>query len=391
MKILNISHNDLDGVTCTIITKLLFGDKAEIRNVSNMPAAEMNAMYAEILEKADEYDQVFITDLSVPPKSAELMDKYNQENRPTFYICDHHKSNIENKRYDMAYILSDDKSETDLPECGASIYRNVLDVLICESHEWFSVFDPDMDFVEHIDYIHGSGVGKTLDRFIELVRLWDTYQWEDIENKELGLEAKLLNDLYSHTNQEYLYDMILCEPTAPVACTHSVIPIDTCNLLGAMKESTVKRVASRIRNTAKILRLEEIPQIPERYYITSYNESPNELTNSGAYSLLLITGNEYAGNVREAIDYIYASDKSLPEGWPERRIDVFMIWDIDKGSFQIRVSNDNDCNFDGCEFAKFYGGGGHNKASGVTYNRLDDPNINPNVKELCNTFKKYIF
>ena len=53
MKFLNISHADLDGIACSIISKLVFGDNIQCINMGNDSAGKMNNFYAKVIEEAD--------------------------------------------------------------------------------------------------------------------------------------------------------------------------------------------------------------------------------------------------------------------------------------------------------------------------------------------------
>ena len=356
MKFLNISHADLDGIACSIISKLVFGDNIQCINMGNDSAGKMNNFYAKVIEEADEYDTIFITDLSVPPKSAQLMDEYNKaKKRNVFYICDHHKSALDefDCEYDWRYILADDKSETEFPHCGASIYWDVLEALL-DDGRFYSTFNDIDDLTTLVDTNTSTGTAEKLKKFIELTRLWDTYQWTDIENKELAYEAVLLNDVYNTTSMEYIYSLITgtsAGNTEYVLCTNTVLPLNVTNMANRMRINRERIQSKRVEKFGIHYYLVKIDNEfnlihPDVLLDGRYNENEK-------YKTLIMIGSDNVADTKTVTEALF----------PE--VEVVIVWDIAARKIQFRVSDNSK--FDAKEFCLNRGGGGHIKAAGITY------------------------
>ncbi|MEZ0116230.1 UNVERIFIED_ORG: oligoribonuclease NrnB/cAMP/cGMP phosphodiesterase (DHH superfamily) [Heyndrickxia coagulans] len=159
-----LTHNDLDGLGCGILARLAFGKDIEIQYNS---VSGLNTQVEAFLKKEHKEDMLWITDLSVNEKNAQLLDAYAAQGGKVKLI-DHHKS---------ALHLND--------------------------HEWASVQveeDGKQASATSLFYRYLQAEGKisatgAVDAFVELVRQMDTWEWERNGN----MQAKKLNDLF------YLY------------------------------------------------------------------------------------------------------------------------------------------------------------------------------------------
>lgn len=160
------SHNDLDGVGCGILAKCAFGEEVEIRYNS---VTGINVQVGKYLDRnADQRnpeDKLFITDLTVNHDVEQRLHQYVQEGGKV-QLLDHHKTAMHFNDYGWAQV---DVHHTDGRTSSAT---SLL-----------------------YDYMIEHGILErtvVMDQFVELIRLYDTWEWE-AENK---VQAKRLNDLF---------------------------------------------------------------------------------------------------------------------------------------------------------------------------------------------------
>lgn len=160
------SHNDLDGVGCGILAKCAFGENIDIRYNS---VSGINVQVDKYLNRNTEQrnpdDMLFITDLTVNKDLEQRLDQYVQEGGKV-QLLDHHKTAEHFNNYEWAQV---DVHHTDGRTSSATslLYEYLI----------------EHGMLERTD---------TMDQFVELVRLYDTWEWE-AENK---VQAKRLNDLF---------------------------------------------------------------------------------------------------------------------------------------------------------------------------------------------------
>lgn len=156
------THNDLDGVGCGIVAKLAFNGNVDVRYNSVMG---LDFQVARFLEKPKKDDFLFITDLSVNEKNEKELDEYVKKGGKV-QLIDHHKTAVHFNDYSWADV----KVEY---EDGRLASATSL-------------------FYEHLKSEGLINPTKQLDDFVELVRQYDTWEWDQNDNKE----AKRLNDLF---------------------------------------------------------------------------------------------------------------------------------------------------------------------------------------------------
>lgn len=157
-----LSHNDLDGVGCGILAKLAFGKKVNIRYNS---VGGLDREVARFLENHNNETALIITDLSVNEENEMKLEEYYQ-NGGQVTLIDHHKTALHLNQYDWGYVKVEDESGN-LNSATSLFYQYLV-------HNGLLVAKP------------------TIEEFVELVRLYDTWEWEENEN----LQAKRLNALF---------------------------------------------------------------------------------------------------------------------------------------------------------------------------------------------------
>lgn len=165
--VLNWTHNDLDGISCSVLVKKLFTKvDTEICTYS-----DINIRMEEFLNKYAEdkvipnYDLILITDIYVSDIIADRLNQFSDETGIQLLMLDHHSDTNLNP-YPWAIVYT---SLGDVKTCGATM---IYDYFI-KANELFLETEED-DIAE----------------FVELVRLYDTWEWSPI-NK---WEAKRLSD-----------------------------------------------------------------------------------------------------------------------------------------------------------------------------------------------------
>ncbi|WP_047986052.1 DHH family phosphoesterase [Ornithinibacillus californiensis] len=157
-----LSHNDLEGVSCGILAKLAFGKQVNIRYNS---VGGLDREVAWFLEKKDKDTFLFITDLSVNEENEKQLDLFHQ-NGGNLQLIDHHKTALHFNEYAWGYVEVSN-------EAG---YLNSATSLFYEYLVQQGYLTPKPAITE----------------FVELVRQYDTWEWEINEN----YEAQRLNALF---------------------------------------------------------------------------------------------------------------------------------------------------------------------------------------------------
>jgi oligoribonuclease NrnB/cAMP/cGMP phosphodiesterase (DHH superfamily) len=171
-KIKLFTHTDLDGVGCAVVGKVVFGCNLDIEYCS---VKDVNEKVEQFLALTDlkEYSNVFITDLSVNEKVAEIID-YKSKHTDliiSFKLLDHHKTALWLNKYDWATV----ESERILP--------GEENLILSGTTLFFEDMNDRFNLLKHLTALNG---------FVDAVRLYDTWEW-----KRLNLEfPKALNDIY---------------------------------------------------------------------------------------------------------------------------------------------------------------------------------------------------
>ncbi len=165
-KYLLISHvADEDGITPVILSKLVF------KNI-NFVLTEPKDVDKSYLDNVDNYDFVYITDLSVSPELALKINEDEKLKNKTL-IFDHHKSALELNKYDYVTVIDERNGKK---ESATSIFYEYL----CS--------------ISSNDILHKNST-KGL---VEQVRIIDTYDFKTEDDKK----AHNLDLLFSILDRE---------------------------------------------------------------------------------------------------------------------------------------------------------------------------------------------
>ncbi|CAM5219215.1 Oligoribonuclease NrnB/cAMP/cGMP phosphodiesterase (DHH superfamily) OS=Ureibacillus acetophenoni OX=614649 GN=SAMN05877842_108131 PE=4 SV=1 [Ureibacillus acetophenoni] len=157
-----LSHNDLDGVGCGILAKLAFGQDVKVRYNS---IAFLNREIEYFLENDNPDTFLFITDLSPNEQNEKKLQQFYEANG-NVKLIDHHKTALHLNDYEWGYVLVE-------AEDGRLTSATSL-------------------FYEYLVTNNFLVENEAISEFVELVRQYDTWEWEKNENHK----AHSLNSLF---------------------------------------------------------------------------------------------------------------------------------------------------------------------------------------------------
>ena len=280
------SHNDLDGVGCGIVAKLAWGNEVK---VSYNSIARLNYQVAHFLENATGTDTLIITDLSVNEENEKKINQYVATGGKALLI-DHHKSALHLNEHAWASITVE-QEDGKLTSATSLLYDDLAKKGMLTKT-------------------------KSADEFVELVRQYDTWEWDANQN----FTAKKLNDLFFMISIDEFEAKILTKLTTGEPFQFDEIE----SKLLDVEESRVTRYINRKkREVYQVVIGEHLAGIvhAENYHSELGNELSKEFTH---------------------LDYIA----------------IVMV-----GSKRISLRTIHE-DVDVSEIAALYDGGGHRKASG---------------------------
>ena len=157
-----LSHNDLDGVGCGILAKLAFGKEIKVRYNS---VSGLDREVEWFLENDDQDTFLFITDLSVNAENEVRLEQFYQDGGKV-QLLDHHKTALHFNEYNWAQVTVEEE-EGKLASATSLLYEYLT------SHHLLEPTD-------------------AITEFVELVRQYDTWEWEKNNNDR----AQRLNALF---------------------------------------------------------------------------------------------------------------------------------------------------------------------------------------------------
>jgi len=285
-----LSHNDLDGIGCGILAKLAFGKDVKVRYNS---VASLDREVAWFLENDDKNTFLFITDLSVNKENEKRLDDFYKGGGKVQFL-DHHKTALHFDEYEWGKVVVKD-DEGKLTSATSLFYEYLVE------HQLIKPSD-------------------AIAEFVELVRQYDTWEWEKNDNQE----AQRLNALFFLVSIEEFEDKMLNRLETNEHFRFDEFEVKILD----MEEHKIERYIRRKRREIVQLQIGEL--FAGIVYAESYHsELGNEL------------GKEYP------------------------HLDYIAILNIGGKRLGFRTIHDH---VDVSEVASQYGGGGHAKASGCSLN-----------------------
>ncbi|KIL49327.1 DHH family phosphoesterase [Jeotgalibacillus soli] len=157
-----LSHSDLDGVGCGILAKLAFENQVKVRYNS---ISSLNHEVESFLEKNDKNTFLFITDLAVNEENEKKLNEYYQTGGK-LQLIDHHQTALHFNDYDWGHVVVK-RDEGTLTSATSLFYEYLIN---------HNLLAPS----------------SSINEFVELVRQYDTWEWEKRNNRE----AQRLNSLF---------------------------------------------------------------------------------------------------------------------------------------------------------------------------------------------------
>jgi len=298
-KNLLITDSDLDGIGCAVLMEIFFKSKyIQFCNPTNIDEFIIKIFQNQDIHK---YENVFITDLSVSEINAKCLDMHNiNSEREKTKLYDHHKTAEWLNDYSWANVnVTIDGIR---PTCGTRIFWDMI---------WNNKID---GIIEHDDLVM-----QKCHRFVELVRLYDTFEWKN--DSVLGSDALDLNYLFKvYDRDEFINKMV----------STILDPIQT-SILSQEDRGIIKCVHMKkdkyFKNKMK------------RIQLVKYED----------YTVAVLYAEEY---VSELGNHICETNDN---------IDFAALILVDEEQVSLRSTKDD---VDVSEIARKFGGGGHKHAAG---------------------------
>ena len=314
-KTIIFSHeSDIDGLGSIILGRIAFGeiDYVLVPNINTL-----ETRFREMLESGelDKYENIYVTDLTLYNPSADIV-----KNNPTLskkvIVFDHHKSAINDgyDKYDFMRIVEEDSYGR--KRCGTELFY---------------------EFLLSTDVIEGN---EALDKFVELTRLEDTWEWK--KNKDSGEKAHDLAILFNIVGiDEYINRMYskLAENTEDFDLD------DKETAMVKQRKDDYLRLLKRISDEAE-----------------TFNDEENNRFSA------VFASYEYRNELAE-----YIKSLNIDE------LKYLIIVALDKGEFGQKSYRSIDESFNVGAIAEAHGGNGHPAAASV--------NITKEQKEYALTLK----
>ena len=168
------THTDLDGVSCEILGRIAFGEDIDVVRCGY---GNIDDKVEEFINSDEEYDKLFITDISVKKELADALNNVSDK----VILLDHHKTALWLNEYSYALVQVEDESIGKM--CGAYLFYEYL----------------KKNYEEFNDTL-------ALKLFVKYVRMYDTWEWKE---KYDNIIPKRLNDLmYMDGPNEFIDKMI---------------------------------------------------------------------------------------------------------------------------------------------------------------------------------------
>jgi oligoribonuclease NrnB/cAMP/cGMP phosphodiesterase (DHH superfamily) len=284
---------DLDGLGCGLIAKMAFGEKA---NVFYSSYRNLNQrVEAFIAHPGNNQEEIYITDLAVNEAvEKKLEERYKQGKH--IQMIDHHVTALHFNEYDWGRVIPE--YDNGKKTCATSLFY---------------------------DYLIEQGMmerNQALEEFIDLVRQYDTWEWDENNN----VTAKRLNDLFYIMNREKFEEEM---HKRLMENKDSFMLTDTENMILDIEEQKINR------------------------YIHSKSMQIVQ-TFVGDYCVGVVHAEQYLSELGNALNNIYP------------HLDMIILLNVSGKKMGFRTIHDE---VNVAEFAQRYGGGGHPKASGSEMTR----------------------
>ena len=309
-KIKLFTHTDLDGVGCAILAYLAFG--RESVDVEYCEYSNVNDKVGDFFVNGSpgEYNAIFITDISINNELAMTIDKYTVED--LWHLFDHHATALGLNKYDW---------------CEVSVMNDTLGIKTSGTELFYTYLRRRGRF-EHLSV----NIIGNIDGFVDIVRDYDTWRWKELGKK--GIIRKQVNDLFYIYGREKFIDWALGQ-------------ILTLKLYRGISDFPIY--------SEKDIALLDQKQKDIDIYVEEKNRQLFNRVDEVGHTYGVVFAERYFSELGNRLCELNTD------------LAYIAMIDISSGTVSYRTIRD-DIDVGG-EIAHAYGGGGHPKAAGSTFDK----------------------
>lgn len=309
-KIKLFTHTDLDGIGCAILAYLAFG--RESVDVEYCDYSNVNEKVEKFWDdpELEAYDYIFITDISIKEKLA--IHITNEASEPRVHLFDHHATALGLNKYDW---------------CEVSAMNDTLGIKTSGTELFYTYLRRRGRFEHLSDNVIGN-----IDEFVDIVRDYDTWRWKEL-GKE-GIVCKQVNDLFYIYGREKFIDWALDQ-------------ILTLKLYRGISDFPIY--------SEKDIALLDQKQKDIDIYVEEKNRQLFNRVDEVGHTYGVVFAERYFSELGNRLCELNTD------------LAYIAMIDISSGTVSYRTIRD-DIDVGG-EIAHAYGGGGHPKAAGSTFDK----------------------
>ena len=307
-----LSHTDLDGIGCVILAYLSFGRENVDVEYCNYNDVNKKIREFYLCGNPEEYDAIYITDISVDEEVAEEINELFTAGQK-WKLLDHHATALGLNQFAWCEVRVNNTIGNQKTSGTEMFFKHLVGI----DHINIEVFKPEV-------------INNTI-KFVQIVRDYDTWRWKELG--EEGVVCKQVNDLFYIYGREEFINWTL----------------KRLKYWGSYSEFPSFR-------DEDLLLLEQKQKDIDRY-IEKKDKHLMARTDAFGYTYGVIFAEQYFSELGNRLCELY----------PE--LDYIAMIDICDGKVSYRtVRDDLDV---GGTIAHSFGGGGHQKAAGSTFDGWD--------------------
>lgn len=302
------THTDLDGIGCAILAHLAFGrGNVDVEFCNYDDVDEKVKAFLSDSDLRNSYDEIYITDISIGEELAKTIDVWI--NPFNIHLFDHHATALWLNEYEWCTVMVE-HHYSGIKTSGTELFSMHL-------------FEN-----EHFNYYDAHTI-ENIYRFVDIVRDYDTWRWKELGND--GIVCKQANDLF--------------------------------HILG--RDEFIKWAINQIHGLNYVTPLQKFPYFGEKE-LTLLEQKQREIDTYVEEKNKQLFTSPMCGKVCGFVfaeKFISELGNRLCEIHPE--IDFVAIINMSSKTVSYRTVKDNiDL---GRDVASLFGGGGHPKAAGSTF------------------------
>lgn len=327
MKVLNLTHNDLDGVGSAVIVNKVFENVATIERFFCVYGPGLDEPINNAVKNINNYNVIILTDLSLTDDHVKKLRKAAEVSNTSVIIIDHHASSYDSYKDGNSKNLEIRYNDE---FCGAK-----------GTYLW--ALDQKAPVEEY-------------ERFIELVNIRDLWI---CNNKQLKRKADRLNQLMSIIGIQKTIDRFTENPSLKYS--------ENEQELMRYDDKIIRKSITSAYRTARFKYEPETMKFGKKrgFLVVISDRNINEIGEAMLHEVLNYT----IGKNTNFTDYLHESI-----GSNLAYVEYIMILNLGLNVVSFR-SNADVSDVDLSEIAKAYGGGGHPYASSCSLNEFLGRNI----------------